>query len=244
MEWLGHGVRGTIFIVACLGAFVFLGLVILGHAWRTAKTAEARSGILAGIGASFMTGVILAVLSLYLQQAFADLNENSTWRANVATSSEVAGLVTEGHNLQRPKPLNFSGKVLPDADFKRADAHSLQFRDATMQGADFSGANLRGTNFVAADLTASDLSGADLSGANLQVTHLARVNLSSVTSMKGARVNANTCWPDGFLTSTNRIYERLRAQLVPVRTTDGSTGRKTVSLGYEDRRGRPCRPFA
>ena len=190
-----------------------------------------------------MTGVVLAVLTLYLQQAFADLNEHSTWRANVATSWRLAGLVTEGHDLHRPEPLNFSGKELPAADFRNADAHGLEFRDATMLGADFTQANLRGANFVGADLQASDLSGADLSGAQLQAAHLARVELSDIKSLEGAEVNANTCWPDGFLTSDNRTYQRLRAQLVPKLATDSATNTKKTILGYEDRPGKACRPL-
>jgi hypothetical protein len=243
MELHGHGVPGTIFIVVCLAAFVLLGIAILLRAWATAKTPEARSGILAGVGASFMTGVILAVLSLYLQQAFADLNENSTWRANVATSWNMAGLVARGHDLHQPTPLNFSGKELPDADFRQADAHGLHFRDAKMHGADFTGANMANTNLVGADLSESDLSGADLSGSNLQVARLAGAELSDIKTMKGAKVNANTCWPEGFLTSSYPVYRRLRAQLVPVRTTNQATNKKSLSLGYENKRRTPCRPL-
>lgn len=241
MNTLAEFLQDSRVVLSLAGVFVLLGFLVLFRAWRTAESFPAKSGILSGIGGALVTGATLAVMSLYLQAAFAHANEESTWRANVNTSFQMAGLVVKGHDLHDPEPLNFSGKELRDADFRDAEAEGIQFRDAKLRGSDFHGANLRDASFVAADLTGTEFAGADLSGADLRVTHFIRSRISDVRSMQGARVDANTCWPIGFLTSGD--FENLRQQLVPVETTDGATGKRATSLGYEEARGRPCRPF-
>lgn len=214
-EW--HGTDGggkfsMLFLVALaigLGAF---GLVLLGVAWWSAGHANTpqvnpaqahtpglnrdRAQLLGTLATGILTGALVTVVVVLLQQQLAALSENAVWRANVATAADIPGFTPAGHSLLG---LNLSGKQLPDANLRGANLTGVQLRDTNLSGAILRDANLHDAVMYSADLSTADLTGANLSGARLQGVRFDRAVLKHIKSFTGAVANAATCWPHGFL---------------------------------------------
>ena len=72
---------------------------------------------------------------------------------------------------------------------------------ANLTFADFTKANLGSAMLQGANLTSADFTKADLSFAMLQGANLAGAKIQHAI-LKGAKYNAATTWPDGFLPIT------------------------------------------
>ncbi|WP_222440927.1 pentapeptide repeat-containing protein [Streptomyces sp. BK340] len=86
-------------------------------------------------------------------------------------------------------------KDLHDALLERKDLTGTYMNGSNLRGARLGWAILEHANLQGADLSTADLSHADLAGADLRSANLANATIWSVTSLKKAKVNAQTCWP-------------------------------------------------
>ena len=145
----------------------------------------------------------------------------------MANSYRIAAFDPRDHDYRE---INFSGKELPNAQFEGKDLREMQFQDAELLGAVFTDADLRGVNLIGANLSTADLGGADLSEAQLQGANLSMADVENAKSLAGAKVNARTCWPKGFL--EGKTVADLRSGLVAVKTF--VDGENVESLGHED----------
>ncbi|MGW6835416.1 pentapeptide repeat-containing protein [Streptomyces sp. NPDC054949] len=187
---------------ALLGFLILLG--ILGaagavFAWRMAvrePEREPRIEVLAGIGGGLITGIAIGVSALFLDKQIEESQKYATWRANVEIVEAMPGFTPGNRNIEG---INFSGKLMHNADFRGVKVQNGQFQDTYLErshfeGADLQGANLIGANLYEASLIGTNLDRADLRSANLT---LAVVN-GDKTSFKGAKVDGHTCWPEGI----------------------------------------------
>jgi Pentapeptide repeats (8 copies) len=232
--------RGNQLILTLAVILVVLGASLVTTAWRWADrpdaVTKARREMLSSLGASLLTGAVLAVASLYLQEGLSEANEETTWRSNIINTERLVGFSAEGHDMQAGPRLSFAGKQLIAPDFTNSDLTGVTFRDAVISGADFTGANLTEADFVGATITSSKFNEAILDRANLMVAQFVRGDLLQIKSMSGAKVNANTCWPNGFLHNPGAL--RLLASSQVISTIDGATRKESLSKGYDT----PCRP--
>ncbi|MER6392587.1 pentapeptide repeat-containing protein [Streptomyces sp. NPDC059382] len=186
---------------ALLGFLILLG--ILGatgaiFAWRMAvrePEREPRIEVLAGIGGGLITGIAIGVSALFLDKQIEESQKYAAWLANVEIVEAMPGFTPGDRNIDG---INFSGKLMRNADFTGAEVRNGRFQDAYLErshfeGADMRKANLLGANLYEASLIGTNLDGADLRSANLT---LAAVN-GDGTSFEGAKVDAHTCWPEG-----------------------------------------------
>ncbi|MER5776299.1 pentapeptide repeat-containing protein [Streptomyces sp. NPDC002039] len=94
--------------------------------------------------------------------------------------------------------INFSGKLMRNADFMGVTVLNGRFQDARLERSHFEGATMRDANLLGANLYEAILTGANFDRADLRSTNLtlAAVN-GKKTSFEGAKVDAHTCWPKG-----------------------------------------------
>ena len=85
--------------------------------------------------------------------------------------------------LAQNKGKEFTGKVLSEQNFAKADLTNANFSAADLTGSDFSHAILSGADFSGANMTDVNLSHADLTGAVLSGANLLRANFT------GAKLN-------------------------------------------------------
>ncbi|MER5932012.1 pentapeptide repeat-containing protein [Streptomyces sp. NPDC002054] len=179
-------------------------LVILGvlgaagaiFAWRMAikePEREPRIEVLAGIGGGLITGIAVGVSALFLEQSLGERQKYSAWRANVEIAESIPGFTPGSRDIQG---INFSGKVLHNADFRGADLRKAQLRDTDLTGADLRGARMQGANLVGANFYQADLRGAHLEGTWLHAANFTEATINDdATYFTGAIVDIDTCWP-------------------------------------------------
>ncbi|MFF8382128.1 pentapeptide repeat-containing protein [Streptomyces kanasensis] len=175
-----------------------LGAVGAIFAWRMALSEperEPRIEVLAGIGGGLVTGIAVGISALFLEQTLGEAQKYAAWRANIEIAAVIPGFTPGDRDV---KGINFSGKVLHDADFTGADLRGVRFRDADLRGAIFDNAKMQGAELIGANLQDASLRGADLTRAELESANLtgAVVNAPE-TTFKDARVDKHTCWPAG-----------------------------------------------
>lgn len=85
----------------------------------------------------------------------------------------------------------FSGQILAEQNFAKADLTNANFSAADLTHADFSGAVLKGADFSGANLTDANLSQADLSGAVLSGANLLRANFTGAKMNRVVLTEAN-----------------------------------------------------
>ncbi|MFF9062858.1 pentapeptide repeat-containing protein [Streptomyces sp. NPDC014882] len=193
---------------ALIAALVVLGSLFAADAWRMAvhqRDTESRIGVLSAIGGGLITGLAVGLAVLFLQASFEESQKYAAWRANVEAAESIPGFSPGKRDIHE---INFSGKILRDADFTGVDLRGVKFRDAVLVGAVFDGANLQGAELIGADLEATSFRKADLREAKLQsadFTHAA-INISA-KSFADAEVNARTCWPKDLSPDMLRTVE-------------------------------------
>ena len=110
--------------------------------------------------------------------------------------------------------LNLSSVDLADSNLEGAMLFAVQFEDADLSDTNLSGANLggavhfnnavlSGANFEGADLSVARFKGATLIGTNFSHANLVFADFRGAKYLepqlvKGATVNTQTTWPDGF----------------------------------------------
>ncbi|MET9073629.1 pentapeptide repeat-containing protein [Streptomyces sp. NPDC004232] len=105
----------------------------------------------------------------------------------------------------------------------------VKFEDSNLEGAHFNGADLRGVDFLGAHFAGAEFDGANLKGADLRSADLSHTNISYAKDLQGALVNAQTCWPHGFLNNPNfNGYQLHRWEWI-----DPNSGKKVTSYGRE-----------
>jgi hypothetical protein len=135
-----------------------------------------------------------------LRQAESFKTQQENFRIMFSLSPNLTGFTTadipEGLRLE---DLSFSGKTLAFANLNGKNLANLQFQDSALTAANFEDADLSGANLLGADFTDAELTGADLSGADLKSARFEHAAIEQAKSLKGAEVNAQTCWPQAFL---------------------------------------------
>jgi hypothetical protein len=173
-------------------ALIVVGVFLVACSWKLAGGDDAwaaRSHIFSAIGTALVTGLVVSV-------AFAEYQEEGSWRASVATADSIPGFTKGEHSLDG---LVLSGKALRTSDLVDADLRGVNFRDTDLRGSDLTRADLRGANLIGADLRNTRLDGARLDDADLHAADLRRASVENVASLSGATASATTKWPCGFL---------------------------------------------
>jgi Pentapeptide repeats (8 copies) len=240
------GIAAAVFFVA--------GIVCCIRVWRRKpkkKDPEIVFGLSMGI--ALLSSGFLAFAVLLLQGLVEDAAkaEEETARAEqVAADTEQAIALTtsisgfNAHDLPpgvKLKELNFKAKTLNGAQLKDADLAGVNFQDASLTHANLERADLSEANLIGVDLTDADLTGADLSGADLRGARLEHTGIEYAKSLKGAKVNSETCWPQGFLRSD--LTKRLAAGLVSPQGTLKSSEEKQLAIGLVSPRGTDAPPL-
>lgn len=167
--------------------------------WRAGNTrdkAASRAQVLGGLAGGVLTGAVVTLGMLLLQQWLEASSENAFWQASVGTAANIPGFTPGSHSMQG---MNLSGKQLQDADLRGKNLTHVQLRDANLTGADLTGADFHGDIMFSANLSETVLKGADLSDAQIQGVQFVHADIYSIGSLKGAKANNATCWPHGFL---------------------------------------------
>jgi uncharacterized protein YjbI with pentapeptide repeats len=121
--------------------------------------------------------------------------EQQTFELSLALTSDLTGFNPKGRSLAGAY---LSGKKLNSAKLEGADLRGAELRGADLTAANLDGANMTRANLLDATLNLATLRKTNLSGANLRGVKFGRAAVETAT-LKGAEVNANTCWPAGFL---------------------------------------------
>ena len=103
-----------------------------------------------------------------------------------------------GANLKRANLMHadLSSAILSGADLRRADMRYSILTDATLTHADLTKADLRYSHLSGASLWGATLAKADLRGAEL-----AGARYLEHSSLRGAKYDDATTWPEGFIPS-------------------------------------------
>lgn len=175
-----------------------LGLGLWAVAMARAGSAEGRAQVLGALSGGILTGALVSVGVLVLQQWLAASSEDAVWRANVETAADIPGFNPGHHSMQG---LDLSSKHLENADLSgKRDLRHVQFRDTDLAKALLNGANLHNDVMWFANLQDTELTGADLSGAQIQGVNFKHAHIYSIKSLDGATADEYTCWPAGFFT--------------------------------------------
>lgn len=105
-----------------------------------------------------------------------------------------------GAKLRRARAnrADLTGHDLTGADLRSMRGRAVVLADAVLVGADLSWADLRQADLRNADLTAALLTEADLSEADLRGADLAASRNLERVSLRNARADQDTTWPEGF----------------------------------------------
>ena len=166
--------------------------------WKKWRSREIGSSLLAG---TFFT------LGLFALQAYLDEEaKDGQFRITIGVTRHLEGLDPE----RSLKGMHLSHKVLNYAKLKGEDLRDTTLRGASLKGADLRKADLRRADLTEANLTNAKLVGADLRGAKLQSAELRDAQIyrkgkkgeeALGIDLGGTQVNADTCWPDDFLST-------------------------------------------
>ncbi|MEU1409681.1 pentapeptide repeat-containing protein [Streptomyces sp. NPDC005728] len=177
-----------------------LGLVLLVFAFMSTRN-EKDGHVLRGqtygmLGAVLLAaaGVTIAISSL--QRTAQDAQKETAWRDSLAAASRLTGFDPGRHPVRN---MTFSGKDLRDAQFNGKDLTGSYMNDANLDAVNFTDATLVNVNFQSSSLSHAVLRHADLAGANLKGVTLGKADVTGLVSLKGALVDAYTCWPAHFL---------------------------------------------
>ena len=180
------GVIAVATLVFALGAFLL---------FRWGAEDGTRREAWRNLGASLITGVAVTLAVFGLQLFLSDRAEQEDFRFRVALSGNLSGFDPGRHGMDS---MHLAGKVLNGAKFAGISLKGAVLQDSSLIGTNLKGARLEGANLIGATLTDAVLTGAHLDGADLRGTHFNRASIASVASWKGAKVNWQTCWPEGF----------------------------------------------
>jgi hypothetical protein len=200
-------------LVAASVFFVFGVLCCLRGKGRRKDEQELVFGISMGI--ALITSGFLAFVVLLLQGVVEDAaNDEQVERdakanreqleATAALEISVTASIS-GFNPENLPPgvkldeINFAGKVLDTAQLAGANLADFNFQDAVLTRANLEGADLSRAILLGVDLTDSELSGANLERADLRSARFEHAAIESAKSLKYAKVNSATCWPQAFL---------------------------------------------
>jgi hypothetical protein len=211
MAWLSEAWLSEAIVVAAF-AFLVIGIVcIINGRGHDPACPQLVFGISMGI--ALITSGFIALAVSYLQgrvehaaneDEAAASAEREEARADQAISltSSISGFNPEdlppGVELRK---INFNGKTFDAAQLEGAKLPGEDFQDAVLTRANLKGADLSGANLIGVDLTDAELTGADLSGADLRGARFEHAAIEQAKSLKGAKVNDQTCWPQGFFRS-------------------------------------------
>jgi uncharacterized protein YjbI with pentapeptide repeats len=124
---------------------------------------------------------------------------------------------------------------LPYADLFGADLHGVDLHGVDLDHAYLVGANLRGADLTGANLkdlelggwTAKEFERLDLRGANLKAVDLTGEELTgNSVDLTGARYNAQTRWPAGFVPSRHGAIKAGGSRWLTVRGGNGGRNRR------------------
>ncbi len=204
------------------GLVTLILLLVLTTAGILLMTWKSSSESTRGLGAGMISGAVVTLALFFVQLSIDDaknqaadnakqaaarqaqLSDNAAFRLAVSLQNNLTGFDYTGHSMQG---FYLSGKILRDADLagvdlQHATLHSTDMSYADLGNADLRGANAHGASFANASLVGADLRKADLRNATLRNADLHGAQLA------GAVVDADTCWPSGFLTRQVRLEVR------------------------------------
>jgi uncharacterized protein YjbI with pentapeptide repeats len=196
-----------------------LGVGLLGIVLLSGRHRDLGVGLLSGatIGlAIFALQLLNEDVAKRAQKQQQRAAKRETVQLAIATTSNLSGFDPRGESLVKAYLV---AKTLNGAKFNGVDLTRAELRDTQIHGALLNDATLSGANLINAELKDADLAKADLSGAQLQDAEFQGAKIFRVESLKGAKVNLDTCWPPGFLDgpSTQHLVE----QLIPVKIDSG-----------------------
>jgi Pentapeptide repeats (8 copies) len=208
MDWLTVHAREV--TIGAAVAFLAAGAFCCRNGKRPQ---HAGNEIIFGIplGIALITSGSLALLFWLLQAAVEDTanaeQEAARAEQEEARAAQAISLTSSisGFNPKDLPPgvelreINFNGKTLHAAQLQGAILPGKDFQDAILTRANLKGADLSHANLLGADLTDSELPGANLERADLRSARFEHAFIETADSLKLAKVNALTCWPQAFL---------------------------------------------
>jgi uncharacterized protein YjbI with pentapeptide repeats len=198
-------------------------LLVIGVACCAVGKSKGDVGFGKSLGIALISGASVAFVVLFLQivvddvtQAARDaaeatreeeasaeearLREEENFKLMFSLTSDLTGFNPEALPERiKLSDLSFRGKTLAYSHMEDAPLDSFDFQDADLTGAQLEGATLTNANLVGADFKDAELEGANLTGAQLQSARFEHAAIESAESLRGAVVNARTCWPQAFL---------------------------------------------
>jgi hypothetical protein len=199
----------TVILVAAI-AFLVAGTVSCirgkGH---SSNDPELVFGISMGI--AFLSSGFLALALLYIQNKLDDAAEEErdaqsevlreeNYRLSLQLAADLTGFDPGNHDIDG---INFGGKILKAAQLTDKELHHFAAQDAVLVGAELEGASLTDANLIGADISEAELMDANLSNADLRNARFEHAAIENADSLKGAKVNGQTCWPQAFLESSD-----------------------------------------
>jgi Pentapeptide repeats (8 copies) len=246
MDWLTTHAR---VVTVCAAFALFAAGVLCCRNGRRPTNADPEIVFGIPLGIALITSGSLALLFWLLQAAVEDASdaEQDAARAEQDAQEEIARVQQDEARAQQaisltssisgfnPNDLppgvgldeiNFNGKTLHAAQLQGAKLAGLNFQDAVLTRANLEKADLFRANLVGVDLTDSELSGTNLERADLRSARFEHAFIERAESLKYAKVNALTCWPQAFLETSRLIIGRSW-----VRSPPGPRVRRASSVG-------------
>ena len=225
---------GVALVVALTGGFL-----VFGH----------TDQVLRNLGVGLLTGSALG-FAVFALQLYSDQNSQrlelrreaadrkleerreaaaarQSFLFTLAVTSNLTGFDPRGRSLNG---LYLAGKVLSRARLRGAKLRGATLRDASLVAADLSHSRLILADLINADLYQAALTGANLRGADLRFAKFEAAAVEKIATLDGAKVNAATCWPAGFLTAPETL--KLRRGLRPMETSRPSGRKLPPSRGH------------
>jgi Pentapeptide repeats (8 copies) len=198
MDWLTETI-GPIAPEVTVGAAIAFLLVGAFCCYLGKRSSASSTEVIFGIplGIALITSGFLAFV-IWLLQGSVD---------NAADAEQAIALTTaiSGFNPKDLPPgvdvrdMHFNGKTLDAAQMVDEDLSDLDFQDAVLTRANLKNTNLSDAILLGVDLTDAELTGANLSDADLRSARFEHAAIEDAKALIGAKVNNQTCWPQGFL---------------------------------------------
>jgi uncharacterized protein YjbI with pentapeptide repeats len=186
----------TISLWALGSLIIFIFLRIVRRSWKDMDHKDQRE-----FWFSLLTSAIVSFAFIGVQRIDQAAQRERDFRLTVAMQSDLSGLTTEYTNLSS---ISFNSKRLDDSNLAGKNLKNAKMRHASLQGANLKGAQMQGADLVKADLFEADLKDAQLQEADLRYAKFEQASVWSANFDK-AKVNAETCWPQAFMSRLKSI---------------------------------------
>ncbi|MFM9692187.1 pentapeptide repeat-containing protein [Streptomyces europaeiscabiei] len=166
-----------------------------------------RREIYAGGGIALCSTLLVSTSILRAESSINDSKEEANWKEKIQYQDKIPGFNPGSHPSW--KEINYSAKDMSRAQLQNRNAKGIRMSDAILNEADFTKTRLEGANLAGSTFDGTIFTGADLSGADLRDAHLEFSDIRNAKSLKGAKVNVGTCWPEGFVKQNSEMMQDL-----------------------------------